>query len=797
MQNDTFTPQNNPFDNGLDIKGQVVYYVRNWKWFVVSVLVVMLTAYLYVRYSVPQYSASSILMIRDDKKGSVVSEQGAFSDLAILSSVKSNLDNEIEVLKSLTIVKAAVKDLGLNVTYVNEGRVKSEEMYDKSPVNFMFMTQRPGSENKTINYRLSSASNNQFTLFDGAGVKLGVFYYGETIRLPEGEAVVLARSDKKHFVKRPYKISVIVRTVAGVAGSYKARLNIKKVGDRTSIVELSVVDPIPQRAEDFLNTLIKVYNDDVVADKNRVFENTSKFISERLKLIEGDLGDVERDAEIFKRSNHVTDISSEANLFLANASEFERKEIETDTQLKIVATMTDYVNSSQNNELIPANILASDANASGLIDQYNQLILERNRLLKNAGPKNAVVKTLDGKIESLKQNIQSSLSRLNTSLEIKKKDLAYQNALFNGKISKIPTLEREAKILGRQQQIKEALYLYLLQKREETAISLAVTAPNAKVIDPALSSKSPISPVKGSVYLSALAVALLLPFGLLYLLNMLDNKVKERQDVEKKLSMPFLGDIPTSESTEAIINASDRSGTAEAIRMVNTNLEFMLNQVPDQMAKTVFVTSTLPKEGKTFLSVNLASTIALSGKKVLLIGMDIRNPKIDGYLDLPKEGVTNYLSTKDCDLLSLIHKIPNFNQLHVLPSGIIPPNPAELLMSQKVNDMFAELKKEFDYIVVDTSPVHLVTDTLLTAHHADSVVYVVRANYMVKDLLRVPYQLHVEKKMPNIGIVLNDTEVKKGYGYGYGVYGYGYGYGPEEEKIPLHKQLLNKIKEAV
>lgn len=797
MQNDTSTQPNNPFDNGFDIKSQIAYYIRNWKWFVVSLFMVMASAFLYMRYTIPQYSATTLLMIKDDKKGGVDSEQTAFSDLAVLSGVKSNLDNEIEVLKSLTIVKAAVKDLGLNVTYVNEGRVKSQEIYKKSPVNFMFSKLNPKYEDKTIVYSLMGVSSNQFVLFDRDGVKKGVFYYGETMRLPEGEAVVLTVINPKQYVAHPYKLSMIARPVGSVAGSYKGRLNIKKVGDRTSIVELSIVDPIPQRAEDFLNTLIKVYNEDVVADKNRVFENTSQFINERLKLIEGDLGDVERDAETFKRTNHVTDITSEANLFLANASDFERKEIETDTQLKIVATMADYVNNGRNNELIPVNILTSDVNASGLIDQYNQMILERNRLLKNAGPKNAVVKTLDGKIESLKQNIHSSLARLRTSLEIKKKDLAYQNALFNGKISRIPTLERESKVLGRQQQIKESLYLYLLQKREETAISLAVTAPNAKVIDPALASKSPISPVKGSIYLAAFAVALFLPFGVLYLLNMLDNKVKVRQDVESKLSIPYLGDIPTSDSSEEIINASNRSGTAEAIRIVNTNLEFMLNHVPDERAKTVFVTSTVPKEGKTFLSVNLASTVALSGKKVLLIGMDIRNPKIDGYLDLPKEGVTNYLSTKDCDLLSLIHKIPDFNQLYVLPSGVIPPNPAELLMSQKVDEMFAILKEEFDYIVVDTSPVHLVTDTLLTAHHADSFVYVVRANYLDKDLLRVPYQLHTEKKMPNIGIVLNDTEVKKGYGYGYGTYGYGYGYGPEEEKIPVHKQLLNKIKATV
>lgn len=792
MDSENNVPQN-PFDNSLNIREQLTYYLGNWYWFIISVFLFLAGAYVYLRYTVPQYSASTILMLKDDKKGGVDSELTAFSDLGVLSSVKNNIDNEIEVIKSRTLIKSTIKDLGLNVSYVNEGRVKSEDLYKKSPIQFLVSRLNEGFENRTIAYKIVGESATSYSLYNRSEVKLGTFQYGQTIKLKEGNAVVLLTGGKEKVMEKSFSISVIVRPLDAVTGSFKGRLGVKKVGDRTSVVELSIVDPVSEKAEDFLDALVRVYNQDVVNDKNLVFENTSRFINERLKIIADELDNVERSTEGFKIKHHVTDIASEATLFLNNASEFEKREIETETQLKVIATMTDYVNNSNRYELIPANVLTSDANASGLIDQYNQLILERNRLLKNGTPKNAVILTIDKKIESLRQNIKSSMARLKAALDIKKRDLAYQNALFNGKISKIPTLEREARVLGRQQQIKEQLYLYLLQKREETAISLAVTAPNAKVIDSALSSKSPVTPKRQSIYMSAMAIGLLLPLGVLYLLQMLDTKIKGRSDVESKLNIPILGDIPTSLSNEEIIEANSRTSAAEAVRIVRTNLEFMLNQVPDNVAKTVFVTSTVPKEGKTFVAVNLAGTIALSGKKVLLIGMDIRNPKLEDYLHLPKEGVTNYLSTKDLDIHSLIHRIPKYESFFVLPSGVIPPNPAELLMSSKVDVLFEQLKKEFDYIVVDTSPVHLVTDTLLIAQHADAFVYVVRANYLDKSLLRVPYQLHIEKKLPNMAMLINDTMINKGYGYGYGAYGYGYGYGYGVEVVK--KSWLQRLRD--
>lgn len=792
MENE-FTPQDsNEFNSAFSIKEQVDYYLMNWKWFVLGISLCLIGAYIYLRYSTPQYSAFATLMLRDEKKGGVDSEMNAFSDLAILSNIKSNLDNEIEVLKSRTLIMTAVNSLALNVSYVNEGRVKSEELYKKSPIQFSFLKFNEGFEQKSIVYKVIGSGADWYELYDGGENKLGVYKYGQTIALREGTAIIFETDKRKSFKENPFKVMVQMRPVSAVAGSYKGRLSVKKSGDRTTIVELSITDPVGERAEDFLNGLITVYNQDVVSDKNLVFENTSKFIDDRLKIIADELDGVEKSTEAFKIRNHVTDITSETNLFLNSASDFEKKEIETETKLKVIDVMENYLKNANASDLIPANVLTSDANAVGLIDQYNKLVLERNRMLKNGGPKNAVILTLNNKIEALRSDVGEVLSRLRGQLEILKKDLVNQGAVFNGKISKIPTLEREARALGRQQQIKEALYLYLLQKREETAISLAVTSPNAKVVDAAIASKSPVSPQKRSIYMMALALGALLPFGVLYLLNMLDNKVKGRSDVEKKLSIPILGDVPTSFSNEEIIGASSNTSAAEAVRIARTNLEFMLNQVPDGKAKTIFVTSTLPREGKTFIAVNLAGAIALSGKKVLLIGMDIRNPKLEDYLHLPKEGVTNYLSSKDVDIQSLIHKIPNYEAFYVLPSGVIPPNPAELLMSNKVDVLFDKLKSEYDYIVVDTSPVHLVTDTLLIARHADSFVYVIRANYLDKGLLYVPYKFYQEKKLPNMALLINDTNIRKGYGYGYGVYGYGYGV--EIEKRSRIRQFLDKFK---
>ncbi len=766
--------------NHFILKEEVEKYIRHWKWFVLGVFIALLSAFLYLRYSIPQYKAVATILVKDDRKGNMASELSAFSDLGLMGNMKSNVDNEIEVVKSRTLIESTIKDLELNISYLSQGRVKWEELYQNSPVK-MIVSSSEGYASKSHFYRVEKASDTTFSIFDASDTKIGTFKYGAYFKIDKVTFVVLI--NKPEFVKFEYNIGIQINPISQVTESFKNRLNVATLSKNTSVIELSIVDPVKEKAEDFLNTLVANYNKDAIEDKKYISENTSKFIEQRLTIISEELQDVEKDKESFKKTNQITDVVSEAGLYLENASDFEKLQMDNATQLKVVETMMNYVNSSNTEELIPVNIITQDQGASALIAEYNQMVLEKNKLLKTAGSKNILVQNMETKINALKGSISSSLNQLKSALVIKRNNIARQNAVLSGKLSQIPSQERSSRDIDRKQGIKESLYLYLLQKREETAISLAVTAPNAKVIDAAKASKTPISPNRKIIYLGALLIGLIIPFGILYLVNLFDTKIKTRKDLENTTTLPFLGEIPKLETGQLILDSTSRTSTAEAIRIVRTNLEFLLTNVPENEAKTIFLTSTYPKEGKTFISVNLATTIALSEKKVLLVGLDIRNPKLKEYLDLPANGITNYLTSKNSiSIQDYIVKMDGFKNLSVLPAGIIPPNPAELLMHEKVGVMFDELKKEYDYIIVDTAPVSLVTDTLIIAKYANAFVYVTRANFLDKRMLELPEKLYKENRLPNMSLLLNDTVIKSGYGYGYG-----YGYGQVAERKPWYK----------
>ena len=785
MQNLHTTENHN--QTNFNFKEEIEKYVKHWKWFLLGLFLALLSAFLYLRYTIASYKAVCTILVKDDRKGNMASELSAFSDLGLMSNIKNNVDNEIEVVKSRTLVESTVRELELNISYLTQGRVKWEELYKKSPVKMILSESSDSYVSQNHFYRVEKATNTAFTIYDKSNTKLGTFKYGESFKIDKEKFMILV--NKPEYTRVDYNIGIQVNPISQVTESFKSRLHVAALSKNTSVIELSIIDPVKEKAEDFLNALVDNYNKDAIEDKKYISENTSKFIEQRLSIISEELQDVEKDKEVFKKSNRITDVVSEAGLYLENASDFDRMQVENATQLRVVETMINYVNSSDTEELIPVNIITQDQGAADLIAEYNQLVLQKNKLLKTAGSKNTLVQNLDNKINTLKSSVSSSLNQVKSSLQIKKNDLARQNAILSGKISQIPSQERSSRDIDRKQNIKESLYLYLLQKREETAISLAVTAPNAKVIDAAKASKSPVSPNRRMIYLGALLLGLLIPFGILYLIDLLDTKIKSRTDLERNTTIPFLGEIPRLEDGQLIIDSTSRTSTAEAIRIVRTNLEFLLTNVPKEEAKIVFLTSTYPKEGKTFISVNLASTIALSEKKVLLVGLDIRNPKLDEYLKLESRGVTNYLSSKDSnDLQKYITKIDGFTNLNVLPAGIIPPNPAELLMNKKVGSMFAELKKEYDYIIVDTAPVSLVTDTLLIAKYADAFIYVTRANFLDKRMLELPERLYKENKLPNMSILINDTEIKASYGYGYG-----YGYGQTVEKKPWY-YFLNIFK---
>ena len=772
----------------FNIREELDKYLFYWRWFIVSVVACLVAAFLYLRYATPIYSASTTILVKDDKKGGLASEFSGLSEIGLLGKAKSNVDNEVEILKSRTLIEKVVKELRLNYIYIKEGLVKAPEIYNGSEVIIDYTSNLPEEQTKVKKFKIEGVSNTQFKLIDGLEKDRGTYSYNQTISLADGKLTVVKnpRFDRKASDK-DFSIVCAVYPVHQVVSKYTNGLGVNLVGKNTSVLQLSFQDAVPERAEDFLDALVTIYNNEAIADKNLVSEKTSDFIAKRLQLITDELTVVEKDVESFKKSNNLTDIPAEAEMYLENSSLYEKSIIDTQIQQNVVSSIINFFKRSNTTDLIPSNLITGESEANSLITQYNKLVLERNKAAKGATDLNPIVVNLDQQIKSLKANVSQSLQRLQSNLEIKRRSLNNQDNMLSGKKRAVPTLERKFRVIDRQQRVKEELYLYLLQKREETSLSLAATENNAKVIDAAKASVTPVSPKKMIIFLIALVIGLVIPFVFIYLNDLLNTKIKTRLELDKRLQIPFLGDIPRSESHEEMMNTNSRSSSAEAIRIVRTNLEFMLSKVVPGKAKTVFVTSTIPGEGKTFVSVNVAGTIALSGKKVLLVGLDVRNPKLAEYLPINPKGVTNYLSGKEDSLDSLITPLKNYKNFDVLSSGIIPPNPVELLMDDRITKMFDELKSLYDYIIVDTSPVSLVTDTILVANNADAFIYVVRANYLDRRMLRVPEMFYNEKKLPNMSMVLNDTKLtNKGYGYGYG-----YGYGNEQEtKKPWYKTLL-------
>jgi tyrosine-protein kinase Etk/Wzc len=781
----------------FNIRESIERYLSHWQWFVLGVCLSVSIAYVYLRYTTAQYQASTTILVKDDKKGGMLSELSAFADMGLGSGIKSNLDNEIEILKSRTLVERTVQKLELNISMTVKGNIVDVDIYKDTPIKVHFLNTKPTFYTDKMSLEFVKLTSETFQLTSGSNEDSNAvvllspkkeFRYGEIIATRNADLIITKGIDNKDSstVERP--IRIVVSPLDNVVANFQGRLNVEPISKTSSVVNISLKDLVAKRAEVFLDNLVQIYNKDAAADKSYISENTSKFVANRLLLITQELDGVEKDVQHFKTAHKLTDIETEAKLFIEGSSEYNKKRVAIEIQLNMVASMLDFIKKSTNSDLLPTNMISTEGDAPALMDSYNQLVLERNRILKSATVVNPTVVKLDQQLASLKTNITESLRRLQANLNIQKRDLRGQEGLLDSKIGAIPVQERQFRVIARQQKVKEELYLYLLQKREETAISLAATEPNARVIDAAKASKIPVSPKKPVIYLAALLLGLLIPFGILYLIYLLDTKVKNRFDIISKVSIPFLGEIPKSETPSEMVDTTSRSSTAEAMRIVRMNLDFMLNQVPDGRAKTILFTSTISGEGKTFLSVNMASIFAVSGKKVLLIGMDIRNPKLNEYIDLPSSaGLTNYLSSHNAKIEDYIFKHKGFEQLYVLPPGSIPPNPTELLMSKKVDELFAQFKTEYDFIIVDTAPVSLVSDTLIIAKQADTLVYVVRANIIDKRMLHIPEVLYRENKLPNMGLVLNDAKTKKGYGYGYG-----YGYGAKEEKVPWYKKVFSK-----
>ncbi|MFK7049204.1 Tyrosine-protein kinase ptk [Flavobacterium columnare] len=769
MQNN-FMPQEENISE-INIKQILNRFLKNWYWFAALVILSLCVTKVYLRYATSIYKASTTVLIKDKESGGLTSELSVLEDISSFGGAKNKIDDEIEILKSRNIIKKTLLSGGFNINYYAVGRIKSTNVYGKSPIKILFEDKEKIDLDTSLVVSLKGA--HKFLLYNQNKDLIGEYRYNQIIKSEKLGSFIIERlslledafGKVKYCDKGTYRIDI--RNIDKETNSLQNKIVVQPLNKKTNVVEITFTDPVPQRAVDFLDKLVVNYNQDAINDKNLISEKTAKFINDRLAIVTEELQGVEKNIEKYKKNNDLTDITAEVELDLKTASAFNTEQVSVGTQLTVINMMIAQLKSDKT-DVLPINLIPSDnASAAGLINEFNMLVIERNRLLKSATSDNPNIEKLNDRILTLKGSIAQSLSKQKSALEFKNNDLLGERNSLNSKLNKIPKLEREYRGIFRQQQIKEELYLYLFKKREETAITLAATAPNSKIIDKAYALENPISPKPLIIYFVAILVGLFIPFVIIYLKDLLNTKVQTKADLDK-LGIPFLGDVPHSDSHQEIIQLESRTSAAEAMRIVRTNLEFTLNSKVETNAKTIFLTSTLPAEGKTFITVNLAGTVALTGKKVLLIGLDIRNPRLDDYLQLPNRGVTNYLTTPNQAIEDYIIKLPNYDCFDVLPAGVIPPNPAELLMSRKLEEMFDYLKEKYEYIIVDTAPVSLVTDTLLIAKNADAFIYVVRAKYLEKELLKIPSSIYREGKLPNMSMVLNDTDVINGYGYGYG-----------------------------
>ncbi|THD66788.1 polysaccharide biosynthesis tyrosine autokinase [Robertkochia marina] len=756
------------------LKKLLIRLLKNWYWFAISVTLAIALTYLYSRTLTSQFASSTSILLGEEVSNSP--EQAFFKEFNITNG-NQKIEDEIAILKSRSIMMDVVKTLNLNFQYFVQGRVNALELYKEDvPILVNFMVADSVVERSNLTYYFQFVSTTEFKYSTDGNFfnKSGAF--GKQFETPIGNMIITPKIDDimdysgVNFVFR-------LSNVRSVAESYRNRLNIAPNRDGSSILIISLSDPVNDKATDILNTIVKVYNGIAISEKEQLAAATSNFIDERIELISSELSDVDNSAERFKTGNKITDIDTEADKYVAADSEVERELNETGTELSMAQYISDYLSKQKKYELMPSNLGLSDKNLEGAISQYNKLLQTRNRLLNSSSEENPVIANIDQQLEGLRISMKRNIANYENTLNIRMNKLREQENRINSKIYSVPGKEKRFRNISRQQQIKESLYLYLLEKKEESNIALANTQPNAKVIDPAFSNYAAIGPNKRMYYLGGLLFGLMIPFLVIYIQDLLDNKIHSKEELQELLpSVPLLGELPRlKKKKQQRIKENDRSPFAESFRLLRTNLDYFIKGRKDSR-KIIQVTSTIAGEGKSMVVYNLARTIVNSGSSVLIIGADIRNPGIDRFTRSLKgaKGLSDYLYDDNCRVDEVVQMTPELEHLWVVKGGKVPPNPAELLMNGRMKELIEKVEEHFDYILIDTAPSMLVTDTLVISELVDHTIYVVRANYLDKKALNHVKDVYKNEKIPGLMLLLNDVESSNlGYGtrYGYGYYG--------------------------
>ena len=787
IQNNNFAPKQS--DDFIRLQDLFYLCIDKWYWFAVSLVVTLGIALVYLLTTPPVYTRSASLLIKEEGKGNSLSDvSGVLGDIDFFQT-NTNVNNEIQSLQSPAVMYDVVKRLHLDINYTKDGSFYDQVLYGKDcPYEVSFIDL---PDNEDLSFTIYPASSNK-------GVQIGDFVRGEeesgqtvnvlfndTTETPVGKLIVKPVLHDTVAYKEPVYVSRIGLQAATTA--YASQLTVALSDEKSTVINLSFQDVCIQRAEDVLNTLIAVYNENWIKDKNQIAVSTSMFINDRLGVIEQDLGNVDEDISSFKSENLLPDVQAAASMYMTQSSETQTQILAINTQLSMARYIRNYLtNTTSKNQLLPANSGIESSGIEQQIAEYNTMQLRRNDLVANSSESNPLVVDLDESLQNMRGAIVTSVDNLIVTLNTQLRSLQQSEKQTTARIADNPSQGKYLLSVGRQQKVKEALYLFLLQKREENELSQAFTAYNTRVITPPVGSMFPTAPIKRNILLVAFVLGLLIPVVIIFVRENMNTKIRGRKDLEN-LSLPFVGEIPLafrkkeqkSEAKNILIKQGSRDIVNEAFRVLRTNLEFMLDRKEDGKASIILFTSFNPGSGKTFLTINTAACLSLKQKRVLVIDGDLRHGSASAYVGRPSKGLSDYLGKRENDIDHLIVGNPAYPGLSILPVGTIPPNPTELLAEPRLAELIETLRIRYDYILIDCPPVEIVADTQIIEKLADRTLFVVRAGLLERDMLPELQRMYEEKRYKNMALILNGTEgggSRYGYRYGY-KYGYHYGYG--------------------
>jgi capsular exopolysaccharide synthesis family protein len=735
------------------------HYLKYWVFFVLSVVICMGLAYVYLRYTTPEYNVSSKIQISDEKRGNSSVDMTAFEDLGIITA-KNNLDNEIEVLNSKTLMRGVVDSLRIGVSYFKEGKITKTEVYKNSP---FFVTL--SNIEKTGSFTVDLISRDTLSVRSLKEKFERTVEVGQELSSPWGLLVF----ELNPFGTQNYPIEVVINSPKSLPA-----ILIKPVNKASSVVEISITTSCPPKGQDIINTLIEHYNKNTISEKNYVAKNTIDFINERLLDISDELKTAEKEVEDYQQKQGITDLQAQGQLLLSSSTEYDKKINDASIQLDILHSIKSFLTAPANaGNMAPANVGLTDHTILSLIHTYNSELTEKNKTTSGMKAGNPTLIEAENRVASIRENLLKGIELSESSMVINIRELRKQENMYLGKARGLSTQERESRGLYRNQSLKETLFNYLSQKREETGLALVLATPNAKVIDPAEFSSIPVKPKKSVILLAALILALIIPVVIIYIRDLFDNKIHTKEDITRVVKAPFLGDIPLVKTKEPFPVLKARSSIAEKFRVISSNLDFVTG---NEKTKIISITSTTSGEGKSFFSFNLAMSLATMGKKTLLVDLDIRKSTMKKILDIKVDkGSVIFLSHSETNRDEIIDKSGTYHPcLDIIPVKIFPPNPAELLASDRLEQLFREVERDYEYIIIDMAPVGLVADAFRINHIATATIFLVRADYTYKQTLPEIQELYRDNKLCKLSVVLNASESSNKYGYGYSNYKHNY-----------------------